>query len=242
MRLLAVDTTTSLMSAALTDGAERIVSRRIISERTHTEVLLGGIDRLLRECRRSIDEVDGFAVTIGPGAFLAIRVGIATVKGLAMGTGKPGVPVSSLEALAMQGSAILSSNPFSGMTVCPMIDARRQEVYAARYRPDGHGGLTRMGDEALMTPERFFDSVAGPALFLGDGAQLHRAVIAERFGAAALVAPADSDESAEPIATAVARIALGRFGDAVDPALLLPVYFRPAAVLPIDRPVGRSQG
>ena len=78
----------------------------------------------------TISDIDGFAVTIGPGSFTGLRIGISTVKGLAVATGKPMVCVSSLEAIAY---SFLSSKKL----ICPMLDARKGEVYTARYRFDG---------------------------------------------------------------------------------------------------------
>jgi tRNA threonylcarbamoyladenosine biosynthesis protein TsaB len=173
--------------------------------------------------------LDGFAVTIGPGAFIGVRVGIATVKGLALATGRPVVPVSTLEGLAAQAEGLAPER--RGAIICPMLDARRREVYAAQYRFGPDGALARDGEESLVRPEVWLSGIVGPTLFLGDGAELYRALIVERLGDAALFPPSDRPELMMPSAAAVARLAARRFreGGAVDPADVTAVYLRPAA-------------
>jgi len=244
MRLLAIETSTPAASVALIhdDGGLRV--RRLESGRPQTETLLMTIDQLLTECRCAVRDLDGFAVSVGPGAFIGVRVGIATAKGLALGAGKPVVPISTLEALAMRAlePELLGAVPahlVPQLTICPMIDARRGEVYTARYRPDGEREMVLLeGEETLTSPERFLERLTGPVLFLGDGAQLHRSVIIElfgerfggRLGGDALFPPLDRPELMAPSAAAVARLALRRWkeGSAIDPADLAVVYLRPA--------------
>jgi len=240
MRLLAIETSTPAASVALihADGTVRL--RRLEPNRPQTETLLVTIDQLLTECGCTVRDLDGFAVAVGPGAFIGVRVGIATVKGLALGTGKPVVPVSTLEALAMRAlePELLGAVPahlVPQLTICPMIDARRGEVYAARYRPDGERGMVLLeGEEILTSPAPLLERLAGPVFFLGDGARLHRSLIIDRFGdrlgSGALFPPDDRPELMEPHAAAVARLAmrLWREGGAVDPTELSVVYLRPA--------------
>jgi tRNA threonylcarbamoyladenosine biosynthesis protein TsaB len=245
MRLLAVETSTPAGSVALIqDGGEPLV-RRLETGRPQTETLLATIDRLLADGGCTVRELDGFAVAVGPGAFIGVRVGIATVKGLAMGTGKPVVPVSTLEALAMRAlepgalDAALGDVPalmIPHLTICPLIDARRGEVYAACYRPDReHGVVLREGEEALTSPALLLERLTGPVFFLGDGAGLHRALISERLGARAFFPPPARPELMEPSAAAVARLAWRRWkeGGAVDPGEVTVVYFRPAVEPPV---------
>ena len=226
MRLLAVETSTSESSVALAldDGA--VHDEPLPSGRLQTETLMAAIDRLLRRCGVAVRALEGFAVAVGPGAFIGVRVGIATVKGLALATGKAVVPISTLEALARRATEIEQSEAEPPRLICAMLDARRGEVYAACYRPSGQDGLERVGEERLIRPEVWVRELTGPALFVGDGARLHRAAILERLGQAASFPAADI---VAPGAAAVARLALGRWAEgAIDPAEVTAVYLRPA--------------
>lgn len=245
MRLLAVETSTPESSVALAGEEGVIRCESLPPGRTQTELLMGAIDRLLRACQTSVRELDGFAVAVGPGAFIGVRVGIATIKGLAMATGKRVMGISTLEGLAARALE-LPIPADQRLMICPMIDARRREVYAARYRPDDGAShdrcLMRDGDELLVRPEELLSQLTGPTCFLGDGAQLHRALILERLGADAWFPPAERPEWMAPSAAAVARLALRRWreGEAVDPADLTAVYLRPAAMPPPAPEVTRA--
>jgi tRNA threonylcarbamoyladenosine biosynthesis protein TsaB len=236
MRLLAVETSTPSASVALVrDDGEPLV-RRLETGRPQTETLLATIDCLLADGGCTVRQLDGFAVAVGPGAFIGVRVGIATVKGLALGTGKRVVPVSTLEALAMHALEpdALSNVPADLMpqlTICPMVDARRGEVYAACYRPDLERGMViPEGEEALASPAMLLNRLTGPTFFLGDGAQLHRSMIEGQLGSRAFFPPAGRPDLMVPSAAAVARLARHRWpeGGAVDPGELTVVYLRPA--------------
>lgn len=265
MRLLAIETSTPAASVAViesngewnghSDGHvadERIWLLPLMPGRPQTETLLETIDHLLAECGRSVRELDGFAVAVGPGAFIGVRVGIATAKGLAMGTGKSVVAVSTLDGLAsraLEPESRLEPSPKSShdaqdsqdsitrLTICPLIDARRGEVYTACYRPDlGGTSLIRLEEERLISLADLLERLSGRVFFLGDGARLHQQVIVDRLGTRAVFPPAarpdlpDLPDLMVPSAAAVARLALRgwREGCAVDPDLLAAVYFRPA--------------
>jgi tRNA threonylcarbamoyladenosine biosynthesis protein TsaB len=249
MRLLAIETSTAAASVAViewegewngeSDGpapAGRVRVMPLKPGQPQTETLLETIDQLLVECGHSVRELDGFAAAIGPGAFIGVRVGIATVKGLAMGVGKPVVPVSTLEGLAFralepESSAEVSLENMTRLTICPMIDARRGEVYAACYRPGLEGmNLIRQGEAILTSPADLLDRLSGPVFFLGDGACLHRGEIVDRLGPRALFPPVARPELMEPSAAAVARLAVRGWGEGrtVDAGELTAVYLRPA--------------
>ena len=226
MRLLAIETSTSESSVALALDGGAVHEEPLPSGRLQTETLMAAVDRLLRRCGVAVRTLDGFAVAVGPGAFIGVRVGIATVKGLALATGKAVTPISTLEALARRGMEIEQSKAQAPRLICAMIDARRGEVYAACYRPSQDGELERVGEERLIRPEIWVREFGEPALFVGDGARLHRAVIQEQLGQAARFPVTDI---VAPGATAVARLALGRWAaGAIDPAEVTAVYFRPA--------------
>jgi tRNA threonylcarbamoyladenosine biosynthesis protein TsaB len=127
MRILSIDTATASCSVGVMN-AERLLAE-VTSEKkqTHSKHLMGMIDTAVRVAGVSLAEMDAFAVNIGPGSFTGIRIGVSTAQGLAMALSRPVVGVSSLEALARQAG-------MSNYLICPVLDARKNEVYAALYQ------------------------------------------------------------------------------------------------------------
>lgn len=169
LRILAVDTTTLSGSVALLENRRLVGEIAGESGTTHSARLLGAIDRLLRSESLSIADIDVFAVAAGPGSFTGIRIGLSTVKALAFASGKPVVPVSSLRALALKlalaGAAL----------ICPMLDAKKGEVYAALFE-SAAGRLVELIPQGAYAPDDFFARLpAGHALaFIGGGSIVFR--------------------------------------------------------------------
>lgn len=127
MLILAMDSTAVAASVALlTDGAP-LAAFHLDNGNTHSETLLPMVESVLRCTGKTVDDIDLFAVSAGPGSFTGVRIGVATVKGLAFGKGKPCVGVSTLEALAE------NLVPTGGL-LCPVMNARRGQVYNALFR------------------------------------------------------------------------------------------------------------
>ncbi len=169
MRILALDTATEVCGLALWTNGQVQAQRSITQGLTHTKVLMQALQELLQETGTQVAEVDGWVVTQGPGSFTGLRIGISAVKGLALATGKPLAGVSTLAVLAHQALAHTQAS-----WICPMIDARRQQVYWSLFQRQG-------GDLVLVLPERA-GSVQeamtligdrGPCLFIGNGARLY---------------------------------------------------------------------
>lgn len=122
MKILALDTGTPFASAAVTENGRLLASVTVRSGNSHSEILLPAVEEMLRSLRLSPSGIDLFALAVGPGSFTGVRIGASTLKGLAFGSGKPCVGVSSLEAIAEN---------FRGMDgiLCPVIDARRDRMY-----------------------------------------------------------------------------------------------------------------
>ena len=218
MKLLIIDTSTTACSVALSDGGEIVAEYLVNQGRTLSSRLLDSVDLLLREAGLSADELDGFGVAVGPGSFTGLRVGIATVKGLAMAAGKPVVGFSSLAMLAM-------NIPWGGHPVCPMFDARKKEVYAGLY--ECRGFPVSLIEDRVVPPARFLEVLEGPVIFVGEGATRYREVIIGSLGDKALFAPPSANL---PRASAGALLVMRAFdrGEAVSPALLAPIYIRPS--------------
>jgi tRNA threonylcarbamoyladenosine biosynthesis protein TsaB len=228
MRALALDTTTRAGSLAIID-ADRLVEERISDAlRPHAERLPGEAIALLSAHGLSMADVDLFAVASGPGSFTGLRIGIATIQGLAFVRERPVVAVSALEALAQIGSRDLAP----GDLVAAWIDAHRREVFSALYRVGRDavyqdGRLIELegpmvGDPAA-TVARWRDRIEGAALTLiGDATPLYGATAAGMSGTPFKAVPAP------PIAAAIGRIALerARTGCTINAAGIQPLYVR----------------
>jgi tRNA threonylcarbamoyladenosine biosynthesis protein TsaB len=162
VRVLAVDTTTRRGSVAVVEGDAVLGEVRVLSPESHSRWVLSAVDCLLRSLELSPVALDGFAVTTGPGSFTGLRVGLSSIQGLALGTGRPCVGLPGLDVLAAEASG-------PGRTVVAMVDAWRDEVYAAVYRDGRLVGPRRVGAVASM-----LQGLSGLVLVVGDGASRYR--------------------------------------------------------------------
>ena len=161
MKILAIDTSTASGSIALLEDDRLIAELTTCSQKTHAERLLPSIKGLLEGADARIEEIDCFAVTKGPGSFTGLRIGLSTVKGLAWSLHKPVIGVSTLEALAM-------NIPYADKPICPILDARKKEVYAGIYRCDGNR-LERIMDDKAIKPAVLLENIKEPTIFIGGG-------------------------------------------------------------------------
>lgn len=167
MKILALDTSGKAASVALLEDASLIQEVTINREIHHSEVLLPAIDGLCRETGVPVESIDLFACTTGPGSFTGLRIGLSTIKGLALGEGKPVAGVSTLEALSLNADA-------SSLPVCPMLDARKNQVYAALYCQEQNGRMASLRPDCLSDVEAFLKGLPADTIFLGDGAVRYR--------------------------------------------------------------------
>lgn len=227
MRVLALDTTGRAGSVALIEDDVILEERAGDSSRTHAERLPGELLALLERCGVPLTAIDLFGVAAGPGSFTGIRIGIATMQGLAFVTGRPIVAVSALDAL---GHAAARGLP-PGAPVAAWIDAQRGEVFSALYEvaagdPFTDNRLTPIVPPAVASPA---DTLAGwpahdarSALFIGDGAVRYADAIAATF-------PGTAHVAALPLlAGAIGRLAAdaAAHGRAKHPAAIRPIYIR----------------
>jgi tRNA threonylcarbamoyladenosine biosynthesis protein TsaB len=223
VRLLAVETSTLTGAVALLEGDSVVGESRLSVAVTHGERLLVAIDGLLRAARWRLADVQGLAVALGPGSFTGLRIGVSTVKGLAFATGKPVVGVPTLDAIAW----LL---PFAAHPVCPVLDAKKGEVYAALYRT-GSGTPEPLVPPRAIPPEalaeEFGRMAETPVILLGDGVSVLAPALERTPGARVLLAPAGLRL---PSAVSVGELGLRalRRGEAADPASLVPLYLRPS--------------
>ena len=212
MRVLAVDTSTMAGGVALLDD-ERVVGESLLDVRTtHSERLMVAIDRVLADAGWTAASLDGLAVAIGPGSFTGLRIGLAAVKGLALALDRPVAAVPTLDAMA-------AALPWASRPVCPVLDARKGEVYASLYRWDGLA-MRREWDYLALSPEALADRLREPVLGVGDGAALVRSP---------WMTPARPVRRGPPAAI-VACLGAERLraGDTVAAAELVPLYLRPS--------------
>lgn len=217
MKILAVDTATISCSAAVIDGDGLLAELTVVNDQTHSKHLLKIIDTVIGMAGLKVGQLDGFAVSIGPGSFTGLRIGISTIKGLAFSLNKPVVGVSSLEALAFQ----CQQYPY---LICPVLDARKQEVYYCRYRSK-NGELVKESSERVAPPGDALRGIREPCLFTGDGARLYQALIAAELGEMAHFVPGSRHIIR---ASAVAWLSLSRFKrrETDDVQRLVPHYIR----------------
>jgi tRNA threonylcarbamoyladenosine biosynthesis protein TsaB len=180
--VLALDTCGRAGGAALArEGA--IAGEVLLSTAaTHSRRLMASVDFLLEAAGAARAELGGLAVTVGPGYFTGLRIGLATACGLALGLGLPAAGVSSLRLIAAGAAR-------PGVTTWAVTDARRGLVYAAPFGL-GPRGLERRGEDTALAPERLAPLIQAPALLAGDGARAHAEVLA---GPGVELAPAWAD-------------------------------------------------
>lgn len=169
MLVLALDSTSQTMSAALSEGKTLLGSITLNIGNKHSTTLLPAVDFLMRQTGKCVSELGLLAYTAGPGSFTGVRIGASTVKGLALGRDIPCVGVSSLEAMAT-GLALVHG------IICPIINARRDCYYTAFFESDGDGNMTRLSEDANISGdeiEAYLKKHEGSIYLVGDGADVY---------------------------------------------------------------------
>jgi tRNA threonylcarbamoyladenosine biosynthesis protein TsaB len=227
MRVLALDTTTRAGSAALVDDDRIVDERSGDPARTHAQRLPGELTVLVDANGLAWPDIDLFAVASGPGSFTGLRIGIATIQGLAFVRGRRMVAVPALEALAQLASLDVAP----GDIVAAWMDAHRHEVFAALYRVTDAPSFTPgrlveiegpiVGEPAAMLARWTTRLAVAPVAFVGDGAVIYADEIARAVPSTRAVPP-------PLLAGAIGRLAIARArqGETIDPAAVHPLYVR----------------
>jgi len=222
MKILAIETSTLFGGVAIMDHmAGLLIEIRLNIETTHSERLMAQIDHALKQTGLTSSEIDAFAVSIGPGSFTGLRIGLSTVKGFSYAMKKPIVTIPTLDALAWHF-------PFSDIPVCPLLDARKHEVYAGLFRWDGDRFRKDVAETSL-TIKTLADQIQslslGKVLFTGEGSLLYKESILKHMENKAIFAPA---EKIAPSPAVVASLAMKKAlaGDYSEPIKLVPRYIR----------------
>ncbi len=219
MRILALDSTAVTASVAVTEDERLVAQLTLNNGNTHSQTLLPMVESLFKMLDITADDIDIFACSAGPGSFTGVRIGAATVKGLAFGRGKDCIGVSTLEALAynMRG--------YKGI-VCPVMNARRSQVYTAIFRSDGKD-IVRLEDDAAISARELEGMLLAydePIYLCGDGI----GVCIDAFESAKIMET--PEESRYQSAYSVAQVALHLYRNGVrcSDGELVPTYLRPS--------------
>lgn len=218
MHVLAFDTATDVVTVAVGRNGEPLGALQIASGREHAERLVPAIRTLIDDTGVALDRIAAIAVGVGPGRFTGLRVGVTTAKVMAQALQIPVVGIGTLDLVAYPLR-------HTRRDVVAVVDARRREVFWARYRPVP-GGLERLGSDAVDPPHEVvaeLEAAGGEVLLAGDGADRYRAEFAA-LDHAELAGP----EFAAPSALALLELAHGRLEreEFVTPHDLTPVYLR----------------
>ena len=213
MKILAVDTSSFPASAAIAEDNVILGEYVIRNKKKHSQNLMAMVERLFDDLDMDISEIDMFAVTVGPGSFTGLRIGISTVRAFAQAAGKPVVGINTLEALAYNFAG-------SDAIVIPMLDARRDEVFTAAYSFSGNEESELLAPTVMTIDEISGLFSDGNVIYTGDGMLKHRAEIT---GDNIVFAPAHLSEVR---AAAVAALAFAKSDRAVNYNMITPLYLR----------------
>ena len=219
MKILALETSAVTASAAVTEDDRLLAQSFQNSGLTHSATLMPMVSDLLKNTGLALQDMDVIAVAAGPGSFTGVRIGVAAAKGLAWPEDKPCAPCSTLESMAWQCAHV-------GGEICAAMDARRNQVYCARFRAEG-GALTRLTEDRAMGLDELAAEVraaAAPQTLVGDGAHLVRTALEGQGLPCALMPPHLLYQTAWGVARCALELARG--GGLISAAAMAPSYHR----------------
>ncbi|MGE0825123.1 MAG: tRNA (adenosine(37)-N6)-threonylcarbamoyltransferase complex dimerization subunit type 1 TsaB [Candidatus Binatia bacterium] len=224
MRVLGIDTATQIASVGIVADGDGVAEASTTAVSSHTETLLPLLQATLFQARLSLSDLDAIGVSVGPGSFTGLRIALGTAKGLAYAMGQKVVGIPTLEALAH------TVGDWVGL-VCPLLDARKHEVYGALFRRSASGDLQKIVPEQVLSPASFLAQIREECLFLGDGVDRYGETIRQGCGPLAHLLPFATHH---PRGAVVARLAWEKLrrGEWDTLSTLGPMYLRsPEAVL-----------
>ncbi len=219
--ILSMDTATPCSAVALTFGTRKegmvLASLSLTGNVTHSRRIFTAVDYLLKESAVDWPSIAGIGVSLGPGSFTGLRIGMATAKGLAAAAGKVLLGVSTLDALA--------AKIVTPRLICTVLDARKKQVYSAFFRCDGNGFSERVSDVTVMAPEDLAAVINEPVVMVGDGVKVYGDLFCSLLGENVIFAPSHLHE---PSASSLGMLAGEKFlsGEHLDVADAVPVYVR----------------
>lgn len=220
--VLGLETATSCGGVSLSRGG--VTDFRLLTECiaqpdiTHSRRLMGSVQWAMEAAGVKWEDLDGIGVSIGPGSFTGLRIGLASAKAIAMATGKPLVGVPTLQALALACSGVEN-----GRAVGVLLDARKKEVYAGFFRLDQQLGAVPTGEPRVIPPHTLLQEIKEPVTLVGPGVAAYREIFAGHGHIDLL-----PDFLSSPRAAYVGMLAAQMLseGDSMDPASLSPLYVR----------------
>ena len=220
MNLLTIDASGVAGSVAYMQDGKISGEYYICDKLTHSQTIMPMLEDMRDLLQIDLEKVDAIAVTAGPGSFTGLRIGVTAAKTLAMALEVPIIGVPTLDVIA--GSMV-----FTNHLICPLMDARRNQVYTAVYKNEANH-LERLTDYLAIDLDEHLENLKqqeGKIIFMGDGAPLHKAHIIEVLGDRALFAPSFANMQH---ASVLADLAMKLYeeGKAEDPATFVPMYLR----------------
>lgn len=222
MNILAIDTSTAVLSVAIVSDDKVLAEYSINNLKMHSQKIMLVIDEVLKCCNMGIEDIDCYAVATGPGSFTGLRIGICTIKGFAYATEKPVVGIPTLDGLAAN---VLTLNNL----ICSIIDARNDQVYTAVYRYDEEKQIpvcitdymAIAVDELLDILEKMGQSIT----VVGEASNLYGNRFLERLGSRCIIAPPHLNLCK---ASSISRLASlkAKSGNVQQSTDLLPFYIR----------------
>lgn len=220
MKILAIDTSSIVATCAIMDN-EKLIGEYILNhKRTHSQKIMPIVQEILSSCDLKPEDIDVYAAAKGPGSFTGLRIGIATVKGLAHATNKPVIGISTLEALAF-------NLPYSEGIIVPMMDARRDRVYTGLYKWE-KGDLCVIGEPDVLEVKELLSLLSQRNELIivnGDGAIAYKDEIISVLGDRVLFAP-KSVNMARASSVAELALAKAKAGEVESFMELVPEYLR----------------
>jgi tRNA threonylcarbamoyladenosine biosynthesis protein TsaB len=218
--ILALETATMCGSIAIVADGHCVAELSLQNKETHSRRLLAGVDWLFGETSLDWQAIDAIAVSQGPGSFTGLRIALSTAKGLAMASDRKLLGVGTLDGLAAQMFG-------ARQLICPVLDARKKEVYCGMYRCNDQGLPLLQGEYLVLRPEELCGRINEPVLLIGDGTITYGDVFTEQLGDLATMAPA---ASYYPRASTIGLLALDKYHNSefLDPATVEPIYIRPS--------------
>lgn len=214
--ILSIETSTPVCSVALTDSGNTLAIEKLFLEKSHSNLLTLVIESVCKHAGVEMKSIDALAVSEGPGSYTGLRIGVSTAKGICYALEKPLIAVPTLEAMAYE---VNTANPF-GYLLCPMLDARRMEVYAALYSPNL--SVLHEVKPVILDEQSYQETLADKKmLFFGDGSNKFKALVEANANAGFV-------EGVSPSAWAVGKIASAKFSqnNIVDLAYFEPFYLK----------------
>lgn len=217
MNILAVDTSALTATVAVMKDGVSVFENNITNALTHSETLMPMIDYALKSVKLTPSDIDLYAVSCGPGSFTGIRIGVAAIKALAYSVDKPVFGINTLNALAFNLCAVENIN------ICPIMDARRGQVYNGIYNFKD-GVCKEIVSPRALSIEELCSEITTPTMFVGDGVDVYKGKIVELLGTSASFAPPHMRlQKAASIAYAAS---LAKENEYISPEALEVIYLR----------------